>query len=82
MTFCTTPCIFGSAVLRTTRRRRPPELSREWGEGGGEGEEDMEGEVINVEGRISENDLGAGPVDSSTDRFLVVSNNCSKMLGA
>lgn len=69
MTLSTTPCIFGRAVLRTTRRRRSLELSGEW-ERGGEGEEE-EGEVISAGGRISENDLGAGLVDRFADRFRV-----------
>jgi hypothetical protein len=74
MAFCTTPCIFGRVLLRTTLRRRSEDLSWESERGGSVFDFAEEGQVISSAGRISENVLGGGLVDKSTDKFRVVSN--------
>jgi len=75
MILFTTPCILGKAELRAAFRRRSEEP---FGDLGGNNIDVLdladEGEVINSSGRISENVLGGGLVDTSTDKFRVASN--------
>jgi len=75
MRLFTTPCILGKVELRAALRRRSEEP---FGDLGGNAIDVLdlaeEGEVINSAGRISENVLGGGLVDTSTDKLRVESN--------